>query len=67
MPWGLLELSEPGLLVVEWADRAPWLAAPDRLRLSVAPAANPGWRTLRVLGAGPGHLIDALTGAAASS
>lgn len=59
---GLLELSEPGVLVVEWADRAPWLAAPDRLRLLMGPGADADSRTLRTLGDGPRHLLDALTG-----
>jgi len=44
---GLLELSQDGVLVVEWADRAPWLEAPDRLRLRMGPATDPDSRTPR--------------------
>ena len=53
---GLLELSEPGVLVVESAS------APDRLRLLMGPGADADSRTLRTLGDGPRHLLDALTG-----
>ncbi len=61
---GLLQLSEPGLLVVEWADRAPWLAGPDRLSLTLGGADDPDWRTVALPEAGPRHLVEALREAA---
>ncbi|MFY9615385.1 MAG: tRNA (adenosine(37)-N6)-threonylcarbamoyltransferase complex ATPase subunit type 1 TsaE, partial [Candidatus Dormiibacterota bacterium] len=57
---GLLELSEPGVLVVEWADRAPWLSGTDRLSLTLGAADDPDWRTLALPEAGPLHLVEAL-------
>jgi tRNA threonylcarbamoyladenosine biosynthesis protein TsaE len=62
---GLLELSEPGVLVVEWADRAPWLAGTDRLSLTLGAADDPNWRTLALPEAGPRHLVKALVEAGA--
>ncbi|MGB2940418.1 MAG: tRNA (adenosine(37)-N6)-threonylcarbamoyltransferase complex ATPase subunit type 1 TsaE, partial [Candidatus Dormiibacterota bacterium] len=62
---GLLELSEPGVLVVEWADRAPWLSGTDRLSLTLGAADDPDWRTLALPEAGPLHLVEALIQAGA--
>jgi tRNA threonylcarbamoyladenosine biosynthesis protein TsaE len=56
----LLELAEPGLLVVEWADRAPWLAAPGCLRLGLEPGAAGQERVIRVLDGGAPHLVQAM-------
>ena len=60
---GLLELSADGVLAVEWADRAPWLRAGDRLRLGLRAGAEEGGREIDVLD-GPEHLVAALTAGA---
>jgi tRNA threonylcarbamoyladenosine biosynthesis protein TsaE len=52
---GLLELAEDGVLVVEWADRAPWLGVDGAARLVLTPAASETARTLVVVSA-PAHL-----------
>ena len=56
---GLLELAEDGVLVVEWADRAPWLAVAGAARLAVEPGDAESRRAIRVLSAPP-HLRAAL-------
>jgi tRNA threonylcarbamoyladenosine biosynthesis protein TsaE len=61
---GLLELSAEGVLALEWADRAPWLRAPDAARLTITPGASEETRELRLEG-GPVRLHDALTDATA--
>jgi tRNA threonylcarbamoyladenosine biosynthesis protein TsaE len=58
---GLLQLSEDGVLVVEWADRAPWLAAPDQLRVTLGLGAEVDFRTIAATDEGPAHLTPALT------
>ena len=55
---GLLELSAEGLLVVEWADRAPWLA-PGGARIQLRGAAGEGREVL--LWGGAPHLRAALS------
>jgi tRNA threonylcarbamoyladenosine biosynthesis protein TsaE len=59
---GLLELSEAGVLVVEWSERAPWLARPGSLRLALQPGAEDDWRRLSWPTGGPAHLVEALEG-----
>lgn len=63
---GLLDLSEDGVLVVEWADRAPWLAPSGAIRLRLGPGADDGSRDVAVVGEAPGRLAAAL-GRAGSS
>ena len=60
---GLLELSADGVLALEWADRAPWLDAPDAARLTISTADTDSGRELRLSG-GPARLHDALAGRA---
>lgn len=57
---GLLELSAGGVLAVEWADRAPWLQASDRLRLVVRAGSEPDTREISASSTGPPHLLEAL-------
>jgi tRNA threonylcarbamoyladenosine biosynthesis protein TsaE len=63
---GLLELSAEGVLALEWADRAPWLEAPQSARLSITAAAGEFARELCLEG-GPVRLHAALAGAPVSS
>jgi tRNA threonylcarbamoyladenosine biosynthesis protein TsaE len=63
---GLLELSEDGVLAVEWADRAPWLDGPQAARLSISAGAGESARELRLDG-GPERLHAALAGVEASA
>jgi tRNA threonylcarbamoyladenosine biosynthesis protein TsaE len=58
---GLLELAEPGVLVVEWAERAPELAPSATLRLRFSTAARETARTVVTLTVAP-HLAPALEG-----
>jgi tRNA threonylcarbamoyladenosine biosynthesis protein TsaE len=58
---GLLELSAEGVLVVEWADRAPWLEVEQAARLSIAAGEGEHSRRLRLEG-GPDRLHSALAG-----
>jgi tRNA threonylcarbamoyladenosine biosynthesis protein TsaE len=55
---GLLELSEDGVLAVEWAERDPSLAVAGALRLRL----TPGDETTRLVDvlAAPAHLVGAL-------
>jgi tRNA threonylcarbamoyladenosine biosynthesis protein TsaE len=52
---GLLELSQEGVLVVEWADRARSLDALDALRLRLAAGDGDDERVVEVIAAPP-HL-----------
>lgn len=61
---GLLQLSADGVLVVEWADRAAWVEAPDAARLAIDPGARESGRELRLEG-GPERFHQALVGAIA--
>jgi tRNA threonylcarbamoyladenosine biosynthesis protein TsaE len=63
---GLLELSAAGVLAVEWADRAPWLATAASTNLRLAPGDNEGSRELQLDG-GPRRFHDALLGGARHS
>lgn len=65
---GLLDLSAEGVLVVEWADRAPWLgsAQPGAGRLSLLPGAGENDRQLSLLH-GPDHLRPVFASAPAAS
>lgn len=55
---GLLELSENGVLAVEWAERAPSLALDGALHLRLTPQ-DETTRLVDVLAA-PAHLVGAL-------
>lgn len=56
---GLLELAEDGVLVVEWAERAPSLSVPGALRLRLRPGVAEEVREVEVE-ASPSHLRKAL-------
>ncbi|HXA42374.1 MAG TPA: tRNA (adenosine(37)-N6)-threonylcarbamoyltransferase complex ATPase subunit type 1 TsaE [Candidatus Solibacter sp.] len=59
---GLLDLSAGGVLAVEWADRAPWLAIDGTARLSLLPGGAEDERVLSMVGGEP-RLHEALGGA----
>jgi tRNA threonylcarbamoyladenosine biosynthesis protein TsaE len=56
---GLMELSAEGVLALEWADRAPWLEAPQAGRLSITAGVRESTREVRLEG-GPDRLHAAL-------
>jgi tRNA threonylcarbamoyladenosine biosynthesis protein TsaE len=58
---GLPALSEVGVLAVEWADRAPWLADGASAVIDVAAGDGENDRVV-TLRRGPGHLLAALQG-----
>jgi tRNA A37 threonylcarbamoyladenosine biosynthesis protein TsaE len=62
----LLELSAAGVLAVEWADRAPWLATTSTTNLHLGPGDTEGSRELELDG-GPPRFHDALLGGARRS
>ncbi len=58
---GLLDLSGNGVLAVEWADRAPWLAIEGSARISLLPGDSEDERVISMVG-GERRLHDALSG-----
>ncbi len=56
---GLLDLSGGGVLAVEWADRAPWLAIAGAARISLLPGGAEDERVLSMVG-GERRLHEAL-------
>lgn len=61
---GLEEVAERGVMVVEWAEKAPWLQRPPQLRITIAFAAAPDERiiTLAADGPGPTAAVAAVSG-----
>jgi tRNA threonylcarbamoyladenosine biosynthesis protein TsaE len=57
---GLLDLSSDGLLVIEWADRAPWLAAKGASRVTLEPGKDENARVIALEGIN--HLSAAFGG-----
>lgn len=62
---GLEELTERGVTIIEWADRAPQMLAPPLLRIELAFGKGPDERMIHVTAEGEGPAAAAAAAAGA--